>query len=223
MEKLDSEIKTYIDTVLPQADGSTALIQEEDWTTQSSLSDRIELEKLQYLLTSRNVNFAKRVYDMALKKGFTAHPTVKKSVEKLLESLTVYEERYNRYVSGKSFDILLEYRKNKEEKLNNRGKSDKKDTYIEDEIEFQSELAGKLSTLQMKVAGINITGRDVTVVIPIHEDKPIPLVMRKNFENLYPEILDVIKHKKDEANAKTKTLSGEADRGSSEIPPGSEE
>lgn len=218
MEKLDSEIKTYIDTVLPQADGSIALIREEDWTVQVKLADRIDLEKLQYLLASRNVDFAKKVYDMSVKKGFTAHPTVKKAVEKLLEALTVYEERYNKYVSGKSFDILLEYRKNKNKKT-----SDKKDTYIEDEIKFQSDLAGKMSSLQMKVTGINISGRDVTVVIPIHEDKPIPLVMRKNFEALYPEIIEVIKHKKDEADAKIKTIPGEADRSISEVSPGSEE
>ena len=64
-----------------------------------------------------------------------------------------------------------------------------------DEIEFQSGVLKDLSRFKENLRKINFGEESNDLDIPIHSDKPIPVIMAESVEARYPEIREFINKK----------------------------
>lgn len=177
---LDKKIQDHIDLVIPPAKKELKFIKDQDWSNISNLEKRDSAYKLQHILNERNINALIKLYNLS--EESLNNPEVKKSIKILLEFYYILEKRYQ--VVDKKFDWTKfdQSEKNIEKKM-------------ADEIEFQSGVLKDLSGFREKLRKINFGEESNDLDIPIHSDKPIPLIMAGSVEERYPEISKFIELK----------------------------
>jgi len=178
-EKLNEEVETYLDIIAPLTKNSLGLIESEDWVYSE---DRAEVFNLQYMLTERNLKYALELQTKAFFFKEHERPEVIRAVKELMYFYDIFVQRFNAYNENSSSVM-----QNLSEKKSKRyGKA--KLTAMEYEIKFQSDLTNaytKLTLLYKKI--INATSED-RVVIPTFNDEPLPLLMREQLEETFPQL-----------------------------------
>ena len=177
---LDKKVQDHIDLVIPPAKKELKFIKEQDWSEISHLGKRESMYNLQSILNERNINALVKLYNLA--EEDLGHPEVRKSIKILLEFYYILEKRYQNV--DKKFDWT---------------KFDQSEKDIEkkmaDEIEFQSGVLKDLSRFKENLRKINFGEESNDLDIPIHSDKPIPVIMAESVEARYPEIREFINKK----------------------------
>jgi hypothetical protein len=177
---LDKKVQDHIDLVVPPAKKELKFIKDQDWSKVSHIGKRDSMYKLQHILNERNINALVKLYNLA--EESLGHPDVKKSIKMLLEFYYILEKRYQEV--DKKFDWT---------------KFDQTEKDIEkkmaEEIEFQSGVLKNLSEFKERLRKINFGEESNDLDIPIHSDKPIPIIMSESIEQRYPEIREFINQK----------------------------
>jgi hypothetical protein len=181
---LDKKIQDQIDLIIPPAKKELDFIKrdDKDWSKIEDLEERETIYQLQDMLNSRNIAALTKFHDIA--KDDLAHPDVKLAINLLLEFYYILESRYN----------------SMEERFDWTAYSDKDgetaEKRQEPEIKFQHGVLKDYSKFKEDLRKINFGDDTISIDIPVHGDKPIPIIMRYMIEQRYPEIKEFIKSKK---------------------------
>lgn len=215
--KLPLEIESFIETVEKQIDASLAFVTSEDWSRLDNLYEKIDVHNMQYLFVERNVKFAEDLSSKASKQGLLSDKKVKATLHKLLEIFSIYEQRYEYYITHMDYMGIIEKRRGA--KTQSEVARKKRTKLMDDEIKFQSDISVKIINLRTKVKEISLLDSTETVVIPTFNDIPIPLAMKDAFIRKVPQLKEILENKKNEAKTISESSCGE----SSGVLEGSEE
>lgn len=190
MEELDISVESFIETVKKTLPNELKFIRENNWAEIDTLTGRIDMHGLHYLLTERSVKNALRLHNLATSAGAMTNKEVKKYLKLLTSFFSLYEERYDSYAGAQDFTKMLE------------GLKDSKGS-MKAEIEFQSDITKNITTLRDTIQKIKRADDKSIIQIPVFQDIPIPLAMRQAVEVRYPEVKIVVEDKINKAKGIT--------------------
>jgi hypothetical protein len=212
-EELDVELDDFIEVIKEQIKSSTNFVNTHDWVTIKNFNSRKDMHDVQSTLTTRNMTYAVKLFDLASSRGLLQSKKVKRVIKSLLETFHVYKARHEQYFKDQDFTKLL-LEQNKEFKMS-------------DEMKFQSDITNTMMKLESDHRKLASMGDTPTVAIPTFNDVPIPLVMRQAAERKHPEILEVLDRKanpekyaindENEDSSDIETISSESDTESSGV------
>lgn len=185
---LDKKVQDNIELITPPAKKELKFIKANDWSEVAGLKKRESMYDLQNILNSRNLTALEKLYSLA--KDDLTHPDVRKTIKLLTEFYFILEKRYHNMSEKFDWttyvdDIGVE-----------DGTGERAEKKQAEEIEFQSGVLKDYSRFKDKLRSINFGEDVITVDIPVHGDKPIPIIMKDMIESRYPEIDELIESKK---------------------------
>lgn len=183
--ELHEEVEAALEAYEPQLLNSLGLVTEENWVWSDDRKDTFEL---QFQLTKRNLTFAQQLQTLAITHNNSTHERVVDVVNRLISLYDIFKERYNEY-NISSAEIIRGIKEKQKEK-------GKKTLSVELEVKFQSDVAEAYSKLTALYKKINNLASDDRIIIPTFNDVPIPLVMREQMEEAFPNIKPFLEKKK---------------------------
>lgn len=182
MEVLDGDVKDFIEVINKSVQKERVFIAQKDWTVLPTVFEREKLHDIQKLLVDRNIKHAQKLYKMVIDRDCDKHPEVKQMLDSLLEFFDIYEARYDVYVDNQDWDSYLE-----------DGNTEIKNP--EREIQFSSKVAQNVTSYKETVRVLRSVGDGSAVGIATFKNTPIPFLMRKNVEEKYDNVKELVERK----------------------------
>jgi len=182
---LPLEVSTYLEDYQSEIEKQLFYIEGKDWSVITNVKSRGSAHKRQYLITNRNVSKLKHFADITIDcRGNTA-------VQKFLDTLVKFVEIYiNRFENCTQLYDWTKY-----EDTFSHLSEEEIDVIVGEETSFQSEVLDNVNRLRLEVKKLNLDNTSDTIDIAIYGDKPVPLIMRRKLESMFPEIVEYLDKK----------------------------
>lgn len=182
---LPIEVTNYIENYRKAIEKEWAYILRQNWASEKRISAREKLHKRQHLITDRS--YSKLEYFAKITEDYRDRKSVQSFIELLVGFLDKYIERYEE--CAETYDWTTY------EETFNHLKEDEIDKLIGDETEFQSTALANVNKFRLNIKKLNLDDMTSELYIPIHSDKPIPLIMRGKIEELFPDVKSYMERK----------------------------
>lgn len=189
---LPLEITNYIENYKEPIEKEWQYIDRKNWAIEDSTFKREKLHKRQHLITDRN--YSKLEYFAKISEDFRDRKTVQTFIELLVSFIDRYIERYDQCSQLYDWTTYEETFSHLDE--------EEIDTLIGNETEFQSTVLANVNKFRLNIKKLNLDDMTSELYIPIHSDKPIPLIMRSKVEEIFPDVQSYMERKHEQEQEK---------------------
>lgn len=172
-------------------DKELSYVKGKNWAVEEYTHARSKAHKRQKLITERNL--AKLKHFAGITEDQRKFKTVQSFIATLVEFIDIYIERYE------NCTVLYDWTTYEETKSHLT--PEEIEDLIDDEAEFQSEVLDIVNKFRLEVKKLNLDENLENIEVPIYGDTPIPLIMRKQVEELYPIIKEYMNKDGEEETA----------------------
>lgn len=173
-EELDGVVADLISSIEATTRREYLFVKGEDWSVIDNNADRVKRHDLHWLLTSKAIDNAKKLYSTA--KADIKHPRIKDLLGVLLNVFEIYSKRGSKYLEDKDWT--------KENVLN-----------ANFEISFQNTVSNNLFDGKKNLKGINLSSEDNVFDPQLYNKQVAPLLMQQAFEERYPQVKEITEAK----------------------------
>lgn len=177
---LGSKILDHLELHFGPAKKALKYVEDNDWSKISKIKAREDEYEVQHLLTNKNVRSFIEFYELAQED--LGHPKVQEAIKTYVEFYNLLEKRFEYMESQYDWSVIFEGEK--DEHLKKKA-----------EIEFQTKVLGQLDNFKKNLRKINFGDQRNEINIAIFNDTPIPLMMREEAEEKFPELREYMEKK----------------------------
>jgi phage anti-repressor protein len=185
---LPLEVTTYLEDYQTEIEKQLFFVEGKDWSVIENLKKRGSSYKMQHLITNRIISKLKHFADIT--SDCRSNKVVQEFLQTLVKFVDIYVTRFDNCTKlydwtkyEETFDHLSEEEIGK---------------LVEEETSFQSEVLDNVNKFRLEVKKLNLDNTADTIDIGIYGDKPVPLIMRRKMESMFPEIKEYLKNKNGE-------------------------
>jgi len=182
---LPIEVTNYIENYKSALEKEWAYIQRKTWATEDNTFKREKLHKRQHLITNRN--YSKLEYFAKITEDFRDRKIVQDFIELLVGFVDTYIERYEQCAIAYDWTTYEDTFSHLDE--------EEIDRLIGEETEFQSIALANVNKFRLDIKKLNLDDMTSELYIPIHSDKPIPLIMHGKVEEMFPDVKSYMQRK----------------------------
>lgn len=175
---LPLEVTNYIENYKKDIEKQWSYIEKKNWAIEDDTFKRTQLHKRQYLITDRV--YSQLEYFAKVSEDYRDRKTVQSFIELMVGFIDTYIERYEQCSTLYDWTTY--------EDTFNHLSEEEIDRLIGAETEFQSVVLANVNKFRLNIKKLNLDDMTSELYIPIHSDKPIPLIMRKKIEGLFPDV-----------------------------------
>lgn len=154
-----------------------------NWVDIADDKKKYSMHDLHFLLTKRNIEYADKLFAIAIKNGDENNPKVKSTLKELSKFFNIYEKNYSRYINMYDLSKILE-------------SMDDNSVNIKTELGFQSDITKNLAGLRDVMLKISRFDDKSSITIPIFNNRPVPFLMSETFEDKYPQLKELMNEKR---------------------------
>lgn len=187
--ELDPGVQYLVDRLGSSIGPELKVIEDKDWSALEGDKLR-KAQKIQKLLTERNIDHATKLYTLAKEAENLHEPQVKDILKKVVRLVELYEERYEVFYGKNDW---AKYMEDDDSEL---------DDQKEAELSYQSSLLDTLIEFRQKTLKFDLSNTKEKIHVPSYSKTPIPFGMMDAVLVKYVEVKEFLDRRREEYNNK---------------------